>query len=267
MKNIFCYFFLIVQLFIYSSETGTFFDYKGCSPCNGAYYSYIQTGYAYSFSASIKNPNKNFWDDAAEGYNNNLGGSPYFSFGFGRSFFYYLRADVSYSFFQGFHYQKSQSGASQTIGFTGDRRLRFFDLDHQNFMFNISLYPERHFYFTFARCDFSPFIGVGVGAGFNRVLNFDTVAYVSGVGSTTSVGLRANNTSFAWQGFAGIRLHPILSSMSIDLGYRYYHGGGFVCPEKIYVNTPDCAGSSMRATPWRGILRTNQFMISLNYWF
>jgi hypothetical protein len=178
-----------------------------------------------------------------------------------------MRADVAYTYFQGFHYQKFQSGTSDTAGFTGKRRNRYFDLDHQNVMFNLSLYPEKHLYFSLAKLEISPYLGLGIGAGFFRVINFHTVAYSEGVGSTTSIGTKTNNTAFAWQGFAGMRFHPQLSCMHIDLGYRYYDGGRFQGPDFVYCNTPDLEGSPSPGTPWKGKLRTNQFTIAFNFWF
>ena len=243
------------------------FQYGDQDDDKTSWYGKVTTGYAYSFKAGIDNPDPLEWDASVEGYNSRLGGSPFIEVGFGRSFAYYLRADVAYTFFQGFQYEKFQTGISDTIGFTGDRRIRFFDLNHQNVMFNFSLYPEKHAYFSMIGFDVSPFLGVGVGAGFHRVSNFHTVAYTDNVGSTTSLGLKANTASFAWQGFAGVRLHPCDSFMNLDLGYRYYDGGSFKGPTKIYVNTAAFSGAGAPSTPFKGKLKTHQFTVSFNFWF
>lgn len=252
---------------VFSEEERCVFSYEKSKDDDTAWYGKIQTGYAYSIKAGINNPNPNEWDASIQGYDARLGGSPFVEVGFGRSFAYYLRADVSYTFFDTFHYEKFQTGISQTEGFTGDHRVRFFDLDHQNIMFNLSLYPEKHAYFSFWGLDFSPFIGIGVGAGFSRVSHFYTVAYASSIGSTTSLGLKTNKSSFAWQGFGGFRIHPCASFMNLDLGYRYYDGGKFRGPSNVYVNTADFQGAPALSTPFEGKLKTHQFIISFNFWF
>lgn len=262
----FSFFSFYIEIFS-NCKQESFCDYAGKQEDASPWYGLIQTGYAYSFDAGISNPDPLFWDAAAQGYNANLGGSPFLGVGFGRSILYYLRVEAAYTYFQGFHYQKFQSGSSGTAGFTGSKRNRYFDLDHQNVMFNFSLYPEKHCYFSLARLDVSPYIGLGLGAGFSRVMNFHTVAYSEGVGSTTSIGTKTNRTALAWQGFAGIRLHPSRSCMNFDLGYRYYDGGRFQGPNFVYANTKDLQGNPTSGKAWRGKLRTNQFTIALNFWF
>jgi hypothetical protein len=262
----FSFFSFYIEIFS-SCKQESFCDYAAQKKDASPWYGVIQTGYAYSFNAGISNPDPGFWDAAVQGYNTNLGGSPFLGVGFGRSLFYYLRADVAYTYFQGFHYQKFQSGSSDTAGFTGSKRNRYFDLDHQNVMFNFSLYPEKYGYFSLAKLEISPYLGLGIGAGFSRVMNFHTVAYSQGVGSTTSIGTKTNKSSFAWQGFTGIRLHPSKACMNLDLGYRYYDGGRFTGPDFVYANTKDLQGNPVPGKPWKGKLRTNQFTIALNFWF
>lgn len=246
------------------------YDYQNDSSCSDddhPWYGIIGTGYAWSLKAGIENPDPSFWDEAIQGYNNSLGGSPFLTFGFGRKFLSYLRTDFSYTYFQTFHYVKFQTGISSTPGFTGDNRTRFFDLDNQNILFNLSFYPEKHFYFTFWSLDISPFIGGGIGVGFNRVTNFHTVGASHSVGSTTSIGHAASQSSFAWQGLGGLRFHPINSSTSFDIGYHYYDGGTFKGPTNIYVNDAVSLGEPSFGTAWKGKLRTHQISGTFNLSF
>jgi hypothetical protein len=227
------------------------------------WYGAISTGYAYSLNANITHPGPD-WDVAFQGYGNRLGGSSFYSFSFGRSLFDYLKCDFSYTVYQGFHYQKFQTGFSDTPGFTGGARIRFFDLDHQSLLFNIGFYPENKLYFSIIGLDISPYLGVGLGLGFHRVYHFYTVANSSDVGSSTSIGEKQNSTSFAWQTGTGIRLHPKDSCISFDVGYRFYVGGRFCSSSNIYSNTPDFLGASDKSSKWRGVLKTNQITCSLN---
>ncbi len=232
-------------------------------PLDKKWYGTISSGYAYSLKANISYPGLD-WDQAFQGYETHLGGSSFYSFSFGRSLYDHLKCDFSYTVYQGFHYQKFQTGFSDTPGFSGRARTRFFDLDHQSLLFNIGFYPENKLYFSIIGLDISPYLGVGLGWGFHRVYHFYTIANSSDAGSSTSIGDKQNNTSFAWQTAAGIRIHPINSCISLDLGYRFYVGGRFSSSSNIYSNTPDFLGASDKTSKWRGVLKTNQITLSLN---
>jgi hypothetical protein len=245
------------------------------SQCCGNWYGVVGTGYAWSFNSGIKNPDPTFWDDANEGYNANLGNSPFFTLGFGSRFCGCFSLDLDYTYYQTFHYQKYQtSTVGQTPGFTGIARTRFFDLDHQNVMFNLSYAPCRQFSFGCSCIDFSPLLGIGIGCGVNRVSNFHTVGFssistIGAVGSTTSIGETVTNASFAWQGTAGFRIHPQpCSPLLIDIAYRYYDGGTFHGPRNIVLNTLSGAGAfSANGKAWKGRLKANEIMLTLNYLF
>jgi opacity protein-like surface antigen len=227
-----------------------------------SWYGIIGTGYAWSQEAGIHNPNTSQWDDSSNGYDSTLGSSQFFTFGFGKQLSTYFFLDMTYSYFQTFHYMKAQigsdSGASD-FGFT--RRIRFFDLDNQNILFNLSIYQKKYFSWHALSMTFSPFIGGGIGVGLNRVSNFYTV---TATGTTTSIGRRYNKNSFAWQVMGGLRLRPVNSSISIDLGYHYYVGGGFKCPSKIYVENSSFLGAPVNATSWEGTLKTHQLSGTFN---
>ena len=267
LKKVFLSIWILCHIEIFSScKQEGFFDDSGSADTT-PWYGLVQTGYAYSFDAAIANPDPKFWDVAKQGYNAHLGGSPFLAVGFGRSLLYYLRLDVAYTYFQGFHYQKFQTITQSPSESLGSNQIRYFDLDHQNVMFNFSLYPEKYAKFSVAKLEISPYMGMGIGAGFFRMMNFHTVAYSGGVGSTTSIGTKKNTAAFAWQGFAGIRLQPEKSCMNIDLGYRYYHGGKFIGPDFIYVNNKALEGRAISGAPWKGKLRANEWTFSFNFWF
>jgi hypothetical protein len=60
-----------------------------------------------------------------------------------------------------------------------------------------------------------------IGIAANRMAGFHAVVYNAGHGSTTSIGDTTARASFAWQGFAGLRVQPSGSRVSMDIAYRY----------------------------------------------
>ena len=68
-----------------------------------------------------------------------------------------------------------------------------------------------------------PFIGGGLGVGFNNVSNFHSVKP-----SGEYVAIRQDNfrTSLAWELSAGLQLINN-SNFNLAAGYRYYQGGNF----------------------------------------
>lgn len=230
------------------------------------FYGIVGTGYAWTLDPGINNPNPNDWDAAIEGYDTTLGNAPFFMIGLGRQYFEMLHLDLSYTYYQPFHYEKFQTGTSNTVGFTGSHRVRFFDLSHQNILFDVSVYP----WTWHAGClGITPFAGAGVGVGFHQVTNFHTVGYTTAgateLGSTTSIGTTGVRAVFAWQVSAGIRFKPKLQHLSFDFGYHYYDGGSFYGPTNIVVNEAPSNGTvSFSNTPWSGHLKANEFYFTLN---
>lgn len=183
-----------------------------------------------------------------------------------------MNFDAVYSIYQPFHYQKFQSGPD-TIpsGFPGNPRTRFFDLEHQSVMFNFSLDPRwQCLHYELACIDISPIVGVGIGAGINRVANFHTVGFnttTPPVGSVSSIGRPITTSSFAWQVNAALRFQKICSNISFDIGYRYHNGGRFKGPSTIVANTADEGGGFLEIAPWKGWFRTNEVYLNMNFWF
>ncbi len=229
------------------------------------WYGYVGSGYAWSMKAGIHNPDSDFWAASDQGYDARLGNSPFFTIGFGRRYFDILAFDVAYTYYQTFHYQKFQTGETVPGGI-GSRRTRYFDLDNQNGMFNISLYPEDHASFPLGSLKVSPFVGVGIGFSVNRISNFHSVSFdeATGTGSTTSIGNDTTTVKFAWQAMAGLRFHPRQNRFNFDVGYRYYDAGRFTGPNRIIGNTAIGQGIAEKVKPWKGRLHTNELTLTLN---
>lgn len=239
--------------------------------CCGCWYGVVGAGYAWSMNADIDNPDPAFWDFANEGYDTDLEDSPFFYIGFGRQFCGF-EFDVTYAYYETFHYQKFQTGASATPGFTGGARTRFFDLNHQNVLFSVGYTPTWDcLCWNFCNLRIRPHIGAGIGVGINHVDNFHTVGFTlidedEGVGSTTSIGDRTTTTSFAWRVLAALRF-SLPCALSMDIGYRYYDGGCFDGPSRIVSNTIDFEGGFSSGRPWEGRLRTNEVFLDLIFCF
>lgn len=229
---------------------------------NRPWYGIVGTGYAWSTNTGIRNPDADFWDDSIQGYNSALGTSQFFTFGFGKQLSKYAFVDMSYTYYQTFHYKKFQTGENTAApAFASRNRTRFFDLDNQNILFNLSIYQNKYFAWNTICLEFSPFVGAGIGVGLNRVTNFHTV---TASGATTAIGSSSSNNSFAWQVFGGIRIRPMGSCISFDLGYHYYNAGSFKGPNRVYINEPPFFGTSVAAKAWKGKLKTNQVNAAFN---
>lgn len=256
---------LILASTTYLSADTSFVDprdvpIKGEYPDN-PFYGIIGTGYAWTLEPGIDRPSSD-WDPAKQGYDGSLGNSPFFMIGLGREFFELLHLDLSYTYYQPFHYEKFQSDPGSTPGFTGSERTRFFDLEHQNILFNASVYPWS---FYIGNVGVTPFAGAGIGVGFSQVSNFHTVGFSDNVGSTTSIGKTGVHAVFAWQVSAGIRFKPKLQHLSFDFGYHYYDGGTFTGPSNVVSNDPPYNGTiSYGNAPWEGTLKANEFYFTLN---
>lgn len=222
------------------------------------FHAIVASGYAWSMEANIRSVDYSFWSSALDGYDSDLGSSPYIMLGFGYRFLNCCEVDFGYTLYGTFHYQKNQTDPLE------NKRTRFFDLDHQSALFNFTYFP---YAFDLCKVELSPFIGGGLGVGINQVSDFETVYYnpTLGMGITTSIGSPHTRNSFAWQGTGGLRIHPMRSKLSLDIAYRYYNGGTFETPSLVTDYNGLDRGYTEKGKPWRGTLQTNQLYFSINF--
>ncbi len=246
----------------------------GCFQTCDNWYGLVGAGYAFSRKAGIDVGSD--WDPSDQGYDAKFTNSPFFFIGFGRTFCSWIDFDVTYSYYQPLHYQKYQTTtapATPPPGFAGPARTRFFDLDHQNLMFDLTL--DTTSWFCFGDCwglNIRPIVGGGIGVGINTVSNFHTVGFEGDggttVGSTTSIGDPRRTTAFAWQVLAALRFGVCnCCPFSFDIGYRYYNGGRFNGPTSVVSNTATFAGSQIPVSAWKGKFKANEVYFALNYGF
>lgn len=261
-------------LLIVSSLASTSANASGALPMQKSepacfpWYVLLGTGYAWSEKVGTSNPDPHIWDFANEGYDARIGNEAFYTLGIGREIGDYLNTDLSYTSFSQFHYQKNQTGSSTSNpGFTGNSRTRFYDLDNKNVLINLMLHPaySSRFILQVGEMNIIPFIGAGAGIGINRVGNFHTVTQE---GATTSISKPETTTAFAWQGSAGLSLHPEKSHFFFDLGYRYYDGGKYETSDEALVNVGGANGTLLTNLPrWKGRLTTNQIFANVRLAF
>jgi hypothetical protein len=229
----------------------------------------VQSGYAWLGKADISGATEaNNWDSSNEGYNAQLSDASFLDFAIGFYPFSFLDVGVSYGFYETMHYEKYQTGTSETEGFTGSHRIRYLDVDHKNVMVNLTFHPPKNmFSIDTSLVSVFPFIGGGFGIGINRVNNFHTVGYSNEVGSTTTIGSRYNNNSFAWQANAGLTFAACNHKLAFDLGYRYLDGGTFKSASKFMLNTSTYEGAYFSTHGWSGKIKAHEAVVAFRYSF
>lgn len=229
------------------------------TPSN-AWFGAIGTGYSWSQKAGIKRPDPT-WFPAIQGYDADLGNQGFYSFAVGKQINSYVDVSLSYLNNGNFNYQKFQTQLGTPLP-----RIRYFTLENQTLLLNGFFHSPRSLYVL--DLDFTPFIGAGIGAGYNKVKDFHTIVNVtaggSAVGTTSAIGNIASQTKFAWQGSVGLNIHPRNSHLSLDMGYRYLNGGKFYGPRTLYSIEPGFQGFS-RGSSLSGSLKANQLFVELKY--
>ncbi|HVT62045.1 MAG TPA: porin family protein [Legionellaceae bacterium] len=226
----------------------------------------IGTGYGWSLLPGINNPNPAEWDYAIQGYNAALGNRGFYTFEIGKQIQNNIDINLLYLNNEKFNYQIFQTGSSQTIGYSGNARTRYFNLVNRSLLVNAVLHPAQH-WLSIHAFELLPFISGGIGYGYNQVSNFYTVGTVivtnTAVGSVTSTGNQVSTNSFAWQASVGLNIQLSTSPLSVDVGYRFYDGGRF--------NTSNVLMSAQTGigtvSPWSGTMQANQMFVDFKYTF
>lgn len=198
------------------------------------------------------------WDPSPQGYNNNLDNSALYSAAFGYNFSKLISADIEYVYRPSFKYSKYQtSTAVDTANFVGNK-IREFDLASNSLMANLYIHgaalSERLTLDIMNRFMLAPFVGGGIGVGFNTVSNFHSFRPN---GSVSSLMADQFKTSFAWQLSAGLELFND-SAFSFTAGYRYYNGGAFQS-NYYFLNFLD------KSQPLKSTLQSNEFFVTMSY--
>ena len=224
---------------------------------NQSAYIKLGSGGSYSRNANIY-ADPDYWDVATQGYGGNVGNTAIYSAAFGYNFSPLISADIEYIYRPSYFYSKFQTSAAiLTQDFNGTK-TRYFNLQSNSLMANAYLHGAGIYdalkvdlWNSFA---IEPFIGGGLGVGFNSMTNFYSA---KPSGEYAAIGQDTFRTSLAWQLSAGLEL---LNSSNFNLaaGYRYYNGGNF-SSSNFTIEYP------FYATPWKGTIQANEFFITFAY--
>ena len=250
----------------------------------GKWYCDAQIGHGWTRCVGLgTNPNAVYWDNATEGYEGNLGRTGFIGLLVGRQMCNWSALEFEYNLFQTMNYQKYQTTSdSSTSSFTGNKRMRFFNVSHQSALFNFKMLLPKDWAITARGFRIEPTVGAGVGVGINNVSNFYTVGYnrlddvafsTSGtaitstdsiyLGSTSSIALPAQHIGLAWQVNSGLMFQPENSETTFGLIYRYYEGGKFASDSKVMSNTVDGLGAQVYVAPWIGKIKMHQLIFKV----
>lgn len=225
--------------------------------CTQSAYIKLGSGGSYSMNANVY-ADPVYWDASPQGYNGNVGNTAIYSAAFGYNYSQLISGDIEYIYRPSYSYSKFQtSTATRTINFNGDK-TRHFNLQSNSLMGNLYLHGAAlsdslriNLWNAYA---IEPFIGGGLGVGFNNMSNFYSVR-TDGV--YTSIAQDNFRTSLAWQLSAGLQLINN-THFNLAAGYRYYNGGNF-SSSNFTINPQDYS------TPWKGTLQANEFFVTVAY--
>lgn len=248
------------------------------------WYADSQIGHGWTRNAGVGNPDTSFWDNATEGYDSDLGHSGFTGVVIGRQMCRWSALEFEYNLFQTMGYQKYQTTTTtgSTAGFTGTKRMRFFNVDHQSALVNVKLLAPKDWALNVRGFKVAPTLGAGLGLGINTVSNFHTVGYnqvedvaistdgstissttTLALGTTTSVALPHTKIGLAWQANLGLVFQPEKSETTFSVLYRYYEGGKFASAGKFMLNTADQGGAQVTGAAWTGKLKMHQLVVKV----
>lgn len=225
-------------------------------------------GYSHTRDADIT-VNPAIWDNALQGYSDNLGSSGMLFFGVGRYMTDYFRLDVRGEHRGNYSFSKFQIGANTgTSGFTGDSRTRQFKLSSDSVMLNGwldlgNLYQSM--LWQAGSYTIQPFVGAGIGVDYLNVKDFRTIGAPFGSfrNEIASVNQTTTDTSFAWRIGAGLSAQ-LTRRTTFAIGYNYFDGGNIPFPNYILSSLSAPSGrTGVSVTPWSGKFRANEVYAEL----
>ncbi|MFC3907529.1 outer membrane protein [Legionella dresdenensis] len=236
-------------------------------------------GYSASRNADIR-VFSGVWDNAAQGYNNDLGSTALLFAGVGYYITDYLSIDARYEHRGDYRYKQYQTGANTgTSGFTGSARTRFFDVSSDAAMFSAwldlgNLSPQLQW--AANGITITPFVGAGLGVDYLDVSNFRTVgnSFVDGNqvlrSEVSSINQTTTDSAFAWHVGAGLAAQ-LTPKTSLAVGYNYFDGGKLPFPNYITSSTtsPNAAlgRNGVTVPAWDGRLTANEVYAELRVRF
>ena len=202
------------------------------------------------------------WDMPLEnGLSGTLANRGFYTFEIGKQIRHYVDVSLMYLNHETFNYQMYHERISNTGKITANQKTPIINLNNHAVLVNGFLHPD-HDWYKISTLSLSPFIGGGVGYALNQIDNFFPNGPKSdkiGVGSNPQILI--NN--FAWQASAGLSIRP-LDHFSLDVGYRYYDGGGFDT-NNVAFNQNHSIKNVTITNPWTGHVLNNQLFLDFKY--
>lgn len=242
------------------SFAGTMGDIKSCPDLSCMpWFLEFGSGISWSNNANITaDPIR--WNPSPDGYNSRLGTVPLYTAGIGYIINPLISADVNYTFRGIYKYKKHQVSTESNVQNPLGNRTRYFNLNSNALMFNVTLYgqglSDRLTYEMDSFGVIQPIIGGGVGVSYNTMSNFHMV--LDSNSAVTSVMQDYTKSSFSWQLNAGLEWKK--DRFSFDLGYRYFNAGSFKSNNALITRTND-AGTPITTNTipaWSSTLSANE---------
>ncbi len=240
-------------------------------PESSPWYIAVNVGYSFAMDANIS-VNPAIWDNATQGYSDNLGATTAVGLGIGTYIGNAFHIDLRGERRGDYKYSKFQTGSSATPGFTGDVRTRSFKVTSNALMLSGWLDLGtfwNNLVWNVGAVSLQPFVGAGVGVNYMDVHDFHTVG--AGFGSMGryqigSINSSSTGSDVAWHGAAGLSAQ-ITPKATLSVGYNYFDGGKLSFPSYIDSSTssPDAAlgRNGVTVTPWKGRLQANEVFAEL----
>lgn len=246
-------------------------------PCTKAFFLKAGVGGSFSRDASICVDSRQ-WNQASQGYSASVHKSELYTVAAGYMFNKLISAEGEVTVRPSFRYEKFQTPvAASSFSFVGlAPRTRFFRLSNTAIMAN--LYVKGAGVAHGIACKFNdgdwvlqPVVGAGMGISYNTLYDFYTVlcdeANIINLNGlitrrVASVELPYTRRSFSGQVMLGVELAH--EHFSTYIGYRYFNGGLF--ESNKYLTSRNASTDATHAgtsAPWRGKLRTHEFVVNV----
>lgn len=233
-------------------------------------------GYAWSGLTGFTNPDITKFQQVAPGDTDdgNLGGSSYAGLGLSKYVCSWLAVGASYEIYNNFSYQTYHALVAPLTSFGGEimdtNFVRSFGLVHQSVLCNLALNFPKKFACNLHKLIMKPFLGGGLGIGISKMTNFQTLVLSSAShphSQANTLGFNNLTTGFAWYVNLGLGFRPHGTAANFGFSYRYYVGGKFESSAEFILNDAVNEGIIVKLSPWRGMVKTNQLKLFLDFDF
>jgi len=238
--------------------------------------SYAYTGYAWSKSSNVTNPDPTIFATVSSNDTDHggLSNSPFSGVSLQYNFCDWCSCGFSYEMYALWSYQRYHINGNPQQELSSGDYLRQFLMNHQAAQIEGYLKLPRRYQLVIKNfLNVTPLIGAGMGVGISNLFNFGTIAKKGSSSSEinyVTVGSDYINKSFAWHLEAGLKFSSLDSNFSFGLAYRYYDGGNFTSGTRYQINgeTGIASLDSVLILPgWSGNVVANELKLYVEFDF